>query len=68
MASTARWLELELGQCLFFLANGCGFEVVLVGHSLGAGVAALLAALLRPKLPRLRCYGFATPSVAAGER
>mmetsp|Transcript_25102 Transcript_25102/g.79216 ORF Transcript_25102/g.79216 Transcript_25102/m.79216 type:complete len:346 (-) Transcript_25102:409-1446(-) len=68
MASTARWLDKELSPCLLFLAHGCGFEAVLVGHSLGAGVAALLAALLRPRLPRLRCYGFATPSVASGER
>jgi len=48
--------------------SGCGYEVVLVGHSLGAGVAALLAALLLPSLPALRCYGFATPAVASGER
>mmetsp|Transcript_35523 Transcript_35523/g.118780 ORF Transcript_35523/g.118780 Transcript_35523/m.118780 type:complete len:577 (+) Transcript_35523:572-2302(+) len=67
MARTARWLQRELGPCLLHLSEVCGCEVVLAGHSLGAGVAALLAALLLPRLPALRCVGFATPSCAAGE-
>ena len=44
-----------------------GVELLLVGHSLGGGVASLLSVLLRPSFPRLRCFGFATPAVAAGE-
>jgi len=56
-----------LGPCLLHLSEICGCEIVLAGHSLGAGVAALLAALLLPRLPALRCVGFATPSCAAGE-
>lgn len=67
MARTARWLEIQLGPCILHFAEVFGYEVVLVGHSLGAGVAALLAALLRPRIQRLRCIGFATPSVASGE-
>ncbi|KAJ1553613.1 hypothetical protein HK405_007422 [Cladochytrium tenue] len=37
----------------------CG--LVVTGHSLGAGVAALLAALLRPEYPAACCYAFEPP-------
>ncbi|PNH00433.1 Sn1-specific diacylglycerol lipase alpha, partial [Tetrabaena socialis] len=38
-----------------------GWRVVLTGHSLGAGVAALLGPLLREQFPNLRCWAFAPP-------
>ncbi|XP_059622372.1 diacylglycerol lipase-beta-like isoform X2 [Phlebotomus argentipes] len=38
------------------------YSLVLTGHSLGAGVAILLGAKLRPKYPDLRVYAFATPA------
>lgn len=37
------------------------YKLVLVGHSLGAGTAAILAILLRPQFPDLRCYSYSPP-------
>ncbi len=37
------------------------YELVLVGHSLGASVAAMLACILRPSFPTLRCYSYSGP-------
>ena len=39
------------------------FALVLVGHSLGAGTASILAMLLRPQYPDLHCYAFAPPGL-----
>lgn len=37
------------------------YGLVLTGHSLGAGVAALLALKIRPNYPDLKVYAFSTP-------
>jgi hypothetical protein len=37
------------------------YDLVIVGHSLGAAIASLLALLLRPTYPTLRCYAYAPP-------
>ncbi|XP_078331862.1 diacylglycerol lipase-alpha-like isoform X4 [Crassostrea virginica] len=37
------------------------YDLVLVGHSLGAGTAAILAILLRQEYPTLHCYAFSPP-------
>ncbi|XP_047693689.1 diacylglycerol lipase-beta isoform X2 [Prionailurus viverrinus] len=37
------------------------YRLVVVGHSLGAGAAALLAILLRSSYPQVRCYAFSPP-------
>ena len=37
------------------------YSLLIVGHSLGAGVAFLLALLLKPAYPTLKCYGYGTP-------
>lgn len=37
------------------------YDLILTGHSLGAGVACLLALKIRPKYPDLKVYAFATP-------
>lgn len=37
------------------------YDLILTGHSLGAGVAALLGLKIRPKFPDLKVYAFATP-------
>ena len=41
------------------------YDVWIVGHSLGAGVASLYACILKDKFPRMRlkCYGFGCPGV-----
>ncbi|KAH9514419.1 hypothetical protein Btru_025200 [Bulinus truncatus] len=41
------------------LPDGAG--LVITGHSLGAGVAAILAVLLHPKYPHLMCFSFSPP-------
>lgn len=38
------------------------YGLVLTGHSLGAGVASLLALKIKPKYPELKVYAFATPA------
>nr|DBA20252.1 TPA: hypothetical protein GDO54_015964 [Pyxicephalus adspersus] len=37
------------------------YRLVIVGHSLGAGAAALLAIMLRSSFPTLKCYAFSPP-------
>ena len=37
------------------------YRIRIVGHSLGAGCAAALSVLLRPKFPGLRCLAFSPP-------
>ena len=37
------------------------FQLVIVGHSLGAGTATILALLLRQQYPNLRCYAYSPP-------
>ncbi len=38
-----------------------GWRLVVTGHSLGAGAAALLALLLRPSYPNVQCWAFSPP-------
>lgn len=37
------------------------FGIVVVGHSLGAGTAAILSILLKPSYPSLLCYSYSPP-------
>lgn len=41
-----------------FLQN---YQLIITGHSLGAGVAAILAVLLKPAYPYLHCYAYSPP-------
>ena len=40
-----------------------GYTLVVTGHSLGAGAAAVLAFLLRPQYPDIMCYAYSPPRV-----
>lgn len=42
-------------------SNVQGYQLVTVGHSLGAGVSALLALLLRPQYPKIFCFAYSPP-------
>lgn len=48
-----------LDRCVHTFAD---YTLTLTGHSLGAGVAILLGAMLRPKFPDLRVFAYATPA------
>nr|CCA26975.1 predicted protein putative [Albugo laibachii Nc14] len=37
------------------------YRLVLTGHSLGAGIAVLLATMLRPRYPNVHCFAFSPP-------
>lgn len=43
------------------------YQLVLVGHSLGAGTATILAMMLRPMYPDLHCYAFSPPGLLSPE-
>lgn len=52
--------------CIYswFLSQSKGtmhYGLVIVGHSLGAGTAAILSFLLRPQYPTLHCYSYSPP-------
>ena len=38
------------------------YNVMIVGHSLGAGLGAVLALLMRPMYPNLKCLGYGMPA------
>ena len=52
-----------LGQAFSFNPERgtADFRLVLVGHSLGAGTAAILALLLRHEYPNVHCYAYSPP-------
>ncbi|CAH1794988.1 unnamed protein product [Owenia fusiformis] len=41
--------------------RGQGYKLVITGHSLGAGAAAILSILLKPQYPDLMCYAYSPP-------
>mmetsp|Transcript_25683 Transcript_25683/g.55250 ORF Transcript_25683/g.55250 Transcript_25683/m.55250 type:complete len:661 (-) Transcript_25683:16-1998(-) len=42
--------------------NPChDFKLIFTGHSLGAGIAAILGAMFRPTYPSLKCYAYCPP-------
>ena len=49
-------------------AECSGYTLRVVGHSLGAGVAAVLATFLRPQYPSLRCLAFSPPGCVFSRR
>lgn len=52
------------------LTNGSGYShynLVVTGHSLGAGTAVILTWLLKAKFPNIKCYSFGTPASVLDE-
>jgi sn1-specific diacylglycerol lipase len=70
MLVSAEWVlrDLEKHGVLdkLLLADNCrypGYRLYVAGHSLGAGCAAILALMLKPKFPSLKCLCFEPPAV-----
>jgi sn1-specific diacylglycerol lipase len=67
---SAEWVlrDLEKHGILdkLLLTSDCrypGYQLYVAGHSLGAGCAAILALMLKPKFPSLKCLCFEPPAV-----
>ncbi len=45
-----------------------GYQLVITGYSLGAGIATVLSFLLRDRYPNLHCYAFAPPQIFRFEK
>nr|XP_026696611.1 sn1-specific diacylglycerol lipase alpha [Ciona intestinalis] len=50
-----------LSQVFHSSCKSVNYKFILVGHSLGAGVAAILSIMLHPTYPQLECYCYAPP-------
>merc|ERR1719183_997058 len=61
MVLSARWLLDELRPVLVHL-HAQGYQVNIVGHSLGAAIGAILTLMLRSEISTLLCYGFGMPA------
>lgn len=61
MAVSALWLLTQIAPSLLSL-HQAGYQVTLTGHSLGAGVAALLIEMLKPRIPTIRGVLFGCPN------
>jgi sn1-specific diacylglycerol lipase len=60
----AKYIQMMIdrnGLLVRALAKTPGYRLVITGHSLGAGAAAILSALLRPSYPDLICFSFSPP-------
>lgn len=61
---TAHWVrevlkDKEILETAF--SRGPNYKLIIVGHSLGAGCAAILATLLRQDYPHLHCFAYSPP-------
>eukprot|EP01156_Anaeramoeba_ignava_P021813 Anaeramoba_ignava/c19781_g3_i2.p1 GENE.c19781_g3_i2~~c19781_g3_i2.p1 ORF type:complete len:252 (+),score=71.31 c19781_g3_i2:32-757(+) len=69
MVNAALWMEFHLKKKISeIMEQKKNYKLVLIGHSLGGGVASLLTILLSKSFPKIHCYGFGTPSVFESER
>ncbi|KAJ6246678.1 lipase class 3 protein-like [Anaeramoeba flamelloides] len=64
MYNSAKWFDHHLFEAVEeFLQKTEECRLVIVGHSLGAGTAAILTYLWKNKIPDLHCYCYATPPI-----
>ncbi|KIZ04540.1 hypothetical protein MNEG_3418 [Monoraphidium neglectum] len=67
MLAAARWVLAQTKYRLISaLAQHPDYQLLVVGHSMGGGTAALLTMMVREKIPELaaaRCYAIACPAV-----
>lgn len=70
MVESASYIKRMLLQQEMVLSQGFGrnlsrgtrdYGLVLVGHSLGAGVVAILSLMLQDEYPLLKCYAYSPP-------
>ena len=61
MVRAAMYVLKEVGPALRRL-HAAGYQVTMVGHSLGGAVAALLTLLLEGCIPSIRCITYGCPS------
>ncbi|EQC26976.1 hypothetical protein SDRG_15191 [Saprolegnia diclina VS20] len=66
MAQAAAWMKAQTIDALREL-HGRGYRLMVNGHSLGGGVAALLAVMLHTEFPDVKCYAYAVPACANRE-
>jgi len=62
---TARWVQRILkdkGILEKAFSHGPNYKLIIVGHSLGAGCAALLSILMREEYPDLQCFAYSPPA------
>jgi len=70
---TCQWILKDLrkretlDQLLDIHRRYSDYRLRVTGHSLGAGCAAVLAMMLRPKYPNLRCHAFSPPGCTLSE-
>lgn len=73
MLKTCQWIiqDMERYKVLDNLyaaqSKFSNYRLRITGHSLGAGCAAILALLLRPHYPSLRCHSFSPPGCTMSE-
>lgn len=64
LAKTVTWQAAGQGSQASLGLQGRGtkhYGLIVVGHSLGAGTAAILSFLLRPQYPTLKCFAYSPP-------
>lgn len=73
MLQTCQWIVQDmkkrktLDKLMDARSKFSNYRLRITGHSLGAGCAAILAMLLKPNYPNLRCHSFSPPGCTMSE-